>query len=318
MHTLISCIKAPAKRHLFSTTTLVIAVFCNNCLAAEIDSFSARDAYPSDALSAINSELNRRFNNALKQANKAPSCQPKILYDALRYHLAGEQDKLVGNDIVSQLGQLPNIPTVLVQRKTSVYRDIPIWSGIDLYTGGLGATMRIDNFVIGTDKIGHFLAQGWQYFAETQVQHKGLDEMMHWGEQTEDSYYGFWTTGIYSHADLTANFNGYRFWQRIIAPVSDPLHQFHTPYLACENGQWVKQRNIDMADYIDGAWDEGNNCLEFSSQSIKKSVEENIALLSAHNKQQLNCPIQPQSCQHAVDKYQGYAKDLLQTKCLKQ
>ncbi|CAH0992380.1 hypothetical protein SIN8267_02499 [Sinobacterium norvegicum] len=298
--------------------TLTIAV-SQTTNSAEIDSYTGRHLLTEDAQIALNQELNRRFKFGIAGANQAMAeaqtgCDTDKLYQQLRYAFAGNKDALVGNDIVSQLSDDSNIPSVIVQRPDSVYRDISLISGIDLYTGGLGAIIDINGNIIGVDKIGHFLAQGWDYFQAIEVEGGSLDEAMQWGEKTEASYYGLWTTGLFSHADLTANFNGYRFWLALLSPDRDPLNATASAYLHCDNQQWLINRPLDIADYIDGAWDEANNCLDFASDAIADGVQHNIDALQL-TREQSTCPIKPQRCQLAVKKYGDYSAMLLHPRC---
>jgi hypothetical protein len=283
--------------------------------AAEIDSYTGRYQLTEDALTTLNQELNRRFKFGIAGANQAMAgCNTDTLYQQLQYAFAGNKDALVGNDIVAQLSADQHIPSIAVQRADSVYRDISIISGIDLYTGGLGAIININGNIIGVDKIGHFLAQGWDYFDTIEIEGGSLDEAMQWGEKTEASYYGLWTTGIFSHADLTANFNGYRFWLALLSPERDPLQTTSSAYLSCDNQQWRINRPLDLSDYIDGAWDEANNCLDFASRGIAAGVQANIDALGRPAAQS-SCPLSPERCQLAVKKYGRYSPQLLHPSC---
>ena len=53
------------------------------------------------------------------------------------------------------------------------------------------------------------------------------DVALSWGEMREKGVYGFSTTGIFSYADLVANFNGYRFWNRVLKTEKDPISPFY-------------------------------------------------------------------------------------------
>ncbi|MFC6672641.1 hypothetical protein [Marinobacterium aestuariivivens] len=64
---------------------------------------------------------------------------------------------------------------------------------------------------MGLDKLGHFFAQGWQYFELTALGGGTLEQALALGREQEQGRYGYLTTGIFSYADLAANFNGWRF-----------------------------------------------------------------------------------------------------------
>ena len=141
--------------------------------------------------------------------------------------------------------------------------------------------------------------------------------------------YGYTTTGIFSFADLVANFNGLLFWNRVLGKDNDPLlgfvdTLFDSPYVTC-NIQvvasirhmkivkaWEQNKKFDLSVYIDGAWDEGNNCNSYADPVIEEKVSLRIREVDA----QFNCPLNPQICQEAREKYGKYAKQLLHPYCL--
>ena len=183
--------------------------------------------------------------------------------------------------------------------------------------------------LIGLDKIGHFFAEGWIYFEMTRYDNETLENAMDWGSQQEAGKFGNTTTGIYSFADLVANFNGWRFWNEIALTADDPLRSFlgnlfRRPYVRCEirllpsikHGRVVKNwklvKRFDLADYIDGAWDEGNNCNSHADPIIEDKVERRIQDVAPDFK----CPVNPADCVEARQQYGKFAKQLLHLSCL--
>ncbi|MEM7160408.1 MAG: hypothetical protein AAF799_46655 [Myxococcota bacterium] len=83
----------------------------------------------------------------------------------------------------------------------------------------LADVVRVGGTLIGTDKIGHYFVQGYQYwdvFSKTGSDKKAKAL----GESQEASYYGILVSGIYSTTDLVANEAGLALWKRIHAFVS--------------------------------------------------------------------------------------------------
>ena len=58
--------------------------------------------------------------------------------------------------------------------------------------------------------------------------------------------------GIYSYADLSANYQGYLFFKE--------LTHSKNPYFVCEQDKWKKVRVFDISQYLDASWDERINC----------------------------------------------------------
>ncbi|MBK8971189.1 MAG: hypothetical protein IPM37_07360 [Hahellaceae bacterium] len=102
------------------------------------------------------------------------------------------------------------------------------------------------------------------------------------GHEQEEGKFGLVTTGVFSHADLAANFNGWRFWNQIRRAHNDPLrgfwgNLFAGAQISCsfrvmasiKQRQWVYARELkqdfDIRDYVDGARDEGQNCSRYAN-----------------------------------------------------
>ena len=100
----------------------------------------------------------------------------------------------------------------------------------------LNPTMLISGIYVGSDKLGHFLQQGYQYYQK--FKSKGAKGAERWGRGTEKGGFGLITTGVMSHADLEANRQGLKFYQHLGA---DPNMDF------------------DIANYINKYWNEGHN-----------------------------------------------------------
>lgn len=82
------------------------------------------------------------------------------------------------------------------------------------------STIKVYGVMMGVDKFGHFINQGYQYLEEYK---KGLaslkdssaayKNMIQWGVDSEDGVFGSLVDGVYSNADLAANFAGFIFYQ---------------------------------------------------------------------------------------------------------
>jgi len=145
----------------------------------------------------------------------------------------------------------------------------------------------------------------------------------------EEGTFGLLTTGIFSYADLVANFNGFRFWNGLRKGQKDPLkgavaNFFSSQQINCNLDliasikkreivrQWVLNRPFDLADYVDGSWNEANNCNRYSDSTI----EEKVAARIAQVRPGFQFPAESRACVQAGKKYGSYAKDLLHPRCL--
>ncbi len=126
--------------------------------------------------------------------------------------------------------------------KTSYSKSIFVYLPTDYYT--ISPTVNIYGSSFGTDKIAHFFQQGYTYYriAERAIA-KGVGrndaekKAVGWGKLTERTYYGTLVGGVFSNADLHANYVGMRFYQGLVnqlklGSVTRP------PTLMLKDGVW--------------------------------------------------------------------------------
>jgi hypothetical protein len=108
--------------------------------------------------------------------------------------------------------------------KTSFTDSIYVTMPID-YTF-LSPTVKIDGIEFGTDKLDHFFQQGYQYYkiynkavAKGMKPDEAVKKAISWGRKTERTYFGYWVSGVYSNADLYANYVGLKFYQSLTKPI---------------------------------------------------------------------------------------------------
>ncbi|KAF5429684.1 hypothetical protein C5S39_08605, partial [Candidatus Methanophagaceae archaeon] len=97
---------------------------------------------------------------------------------------------------------------------------------------------------IGTDKLGHFFGQGYEYFDISVIQGKGDKAAFKYGKKTEMGKFGVQSTGVYSNADLEANKSGLMFYKDLF---NNPLMKF------------------DIAKYVNRKWNEELNPNTYSA-----------------------------------------------------
>lgn len=317
-------------------------------IAAEIDSVTTRNIELENSLGAINRILNQRIQEGIANANPEPDydagyddfedvdedeyCDRDRLYTELRkaiYQSVTASWGLKGYDLDMQLRELLSAQSYSLLLNDSIYRDIDYIEGFSLNLKELSDVVNIEGHLVGLDKMGHFFAEGWRYFELTHFDEETIEQALAWGKEQELGKFGYSTTGIFSYADLTANFNGWRFWNRVLLEQDDPLRGvianfFTRPYVACRiqivdsirNRKivraWEPAARFDVSAYIDGAWDEGNNCNSYADPIIEHKVTERIYEVAPD----FSCPFSTRACSDARDKYGYYAKYLLHPFCL--
>lgn len=120
--------------------------------------------------------------------------------------------------------------------------------------------IRVGPRLVGLDKLGHFLGQGWFYEREYEglrvrdpraTEAELLAGVRAYGHRLEVGYQGLAGTGVYSYADLAANCQGFQFYRSLL---DGP-----TPYIVATAGHYRVARAFHILDYATDAWDEVAN-----------------------------------------------------------
>ena len=315
-------------------------------MAAEIDSVTPRNLKLDNSLVMINEIINQRLQEGINNANayreyieeideyldSNNDCDEDVLYSKLRkaifqsYILSWG---LKGYELDLQFRSLLSSQSYSLSLNDSIYRDIDYLEGFSLNLKELSDVVNIDGHLIGLDKMGHFFAEGWQYFELTRDEGQSIEQAVAWGRQQEAGKYGYITTGIFSFSDLVANLNGWRFWNKVLLDDDDPLkgglaNLFNRPYVTCDIQiidsiknmkmvrAWERNTRFDLSDYLDGAWDEGNNCNSYADPVVEKKVMTRIKNIDTD----FSCPVKPEYCMQAQEKYGRFAKYVLHPYCL--
>ena len=312
------------------------------CQAAEIDSITPCSRELPDAADTLNGIINARLQSGIEAANARQDeftffsertvCDEEILYTELRkaiFQSFSASLGLKGYSLDKQLRELLGSQGCSLPLKDSIYRDITFFEGISLNLKELSDVIMVRGHLVGLDKIGHFFAEGWEYFEHTRADGATVEDAMAWGTGLEKGSFGYLTTGIYSYADLVANFNGFRFWNGLRKRQRDPLKGvvadfFTSVQVTCSLDlidslkkrkivrKWVLNRPFDIADYIDGSWNEANNCNSYRDPDIA----EKVAVRIAEVRPGFQCPAEGRACIQAEKKYGSYAQGLLHPRCL--
>lgn len=280
---------------LIFTSLLFLSLLATKSYSAEVDHFSLSHLDVADSTQIIEMEINRLMAHAIERANspikkvmpkhssgrfpKRPGCNEPRLYKQLKWQLA----RPVVGQLETFAEESENISKRRIPFPKSIYQDF-FWqeSPSLVLSQRMAAIIKINNIEIGTDKLGHFFTEGLSYFDLTEKLTTDINLGLHFGRWTESLYFGAQTTGVYSYADLTANFNGLRYWNKILAKQQDPLtHNTVSPYISCQNKKWVIVEEFSFKPYIDLAWNERINCSLYRNQQLlEKAKRHQLACLT--------------------------------------
>lgn len=277
-------------------------------LSAEVDHFTNRNESLDDAALIVNFLANKMVRTSLSELNsKKPGCHEKDLYKALREIFANHRNGQLTITILEN----PSIPKRTIEFKDSVFGLWSAWDGFIM--GGpffkksglsLSPLVRMGDQVVGTDKFEHMFGRGFQYFTNYYLKEKDIAAAVKRGVFDEKLIFGGnkIATGVFSYGDLSANFNGMRFWNHMLQQRQDVLGENIGPYIKCINSQFVQVKDIDFREYFDESMDEGINCSKFPTSKTLARYKARLKKLG------FTCPVDPDLNQKMMHKYGRFAK----------
>lgn len=290
-------------------------------LAYEVDNFTNRYDPLSDSKNELNQFMNRRLNKALNRINSQQSqtCLKKDIIKAIKNEIAAEPNSNnLKSDLENFASTSPNIQRHVVDINKSIYSNRTLnekINGFMLTSAGIDPSININGQYVGIDKLGHFLYEGYWYYDvyKNDPTRSGLKQVLNNGLDSEKKFFGQKTTGIKSYADLSANYEGFLFWNN--------LYGGSDPYFSCVNGKWNQIREFNWSDYVSAGWDEGINCSEYQSSDLKKSIKTQLVELTKKNsvrknKPRFQCPMSVGECFHIRAKYDKLKNYLIGPDCI--
>lgn len=224
---------------------LLLSLLSLSAWALETDNYLAWKTDLKDSSQEINSFFNSQIQTVLSDPkNSSLDCQGllKEIGEVFKSRLV--HDNPVENHLMEVLSSEKIFPMSLYYVEESIYRD-PYRLYIPYF--GLAPNIQVNSFYFGTDKLSHFASTGRIYYEIFQKE-KSLAPAIKWGVRDEKSLHGYWASGIFSYADLEANYQGFLFYQNL---CNGPA-----PYLQNQNGIWALGRLFRIQDYVSGLWDE--------------------------------------------------------------
>ncbi len=135
-------------------------------------------------------------------------------------------------------------------QKESIYATFPS----NYFT--ISETVNLFGNSFGTDKIAHIYQQGYTYLRIYQrALDKGLSKdaatkkACDWGRRSERTFYGNLVSGVYSNADLAANFAGLKFYQNLTGETKIGA-ETKSPLVVLVGGVWRFNERVDLKENL--------------------------------------------------------------------
>lgn len=147
--------------------------------------------------------------------------------------------------------------------------------------------IQVSGVLIGLDKLGHFIAQGFEYYTYNQSLPAGMSESARYdavrrqADQQERHQLGYATGGVFSFADLAANWQGMLFFMSLFADIQVE-GQRHTRFFErAPDGHYRRVREFHWSEWISSDWDEALNPSLAESAILYQKLKHNFDWRSA-------------------------------------
>ena len=254
---------------------VIFVLFPMSASALETDNYLSWQVELQDSSPIINDFMLEKINATLP-LQQGKSCLQ--VTDAIAKNFASflVHDDPISQYLLTRLNSDEMYPATIHHVPSSIYRD-PFRFYIPQF--GLAPNIQVGGFYFGMDKLSHFAATGKHYFdtymrtlRQGKSQHEAFTAAVAYGLKEENTVYGYWASGVFSYADLEADYQGLRFYQAL---CQNDLEQ-------SPDGSWRLKSNPDIRDYVNAHWDETfnpNYLLVGNWNKVKKFIQQDYCSL---------------------------------------
>lgn len=249
--------------------------FCADVYAYESDQHTNRTQEVPDSLEIMDEQVNAAIEKVLNREHMSTSRK------AVARGIWSEIGGIYWADKIERWAvKSPLIEKYDQTRHQNIYSNMPIWATRAAFIFGLGRTFKLNGVMVGSDKFGHFFSQGHKYYRR-ELRGEPEDLLLAKGAFAERWVFGQLTTGIFSNADLVANYEGWRFYQSLF---DDGVTEGKPAILTLQDGKYVRRRQFTFADHVNAYWDEALNPA-YNVRSINQRLQLSILELCPQARQ---------------------------------
>ena len=170
---------------------------------------------------------------------------------------------------------------------------------------GISATVNLYGINFGTDKIAHIFQQGYSYYkiynralAKGLTPDESAKKAVSWGKLTEHTYYGTLISGVFSNADLCANFSGMRFYQNLTREIKIG-NEMKPAVLILDNGSWKFKESVNLRETL---------LKPFISQHLNEALNPSVFVKFAGFRSSVRRAVKKNACRKWFNKYPNLDK----------
>jgi hypothetical protein len=200
--------------------------------AYEADTLTDRHLPLPDVTDALDARTQESIDLAIETANRRTGCDGDVerardLVSRI-IHRETASDEMVldrgglrafGFDRYSAWIEKGGVPRRDFQDRRDLFGSTSGAEAPLLRWAGVASTVRVNDVLIGTDKLDHFFEEGYDAWRRSRG---GLDlaAAVAWATFTENTRYGLKTSETFSFGDLKADFDGMMFYASLVTPGS--------------------------------------------------------------------------------------------------
>jgi len=184
-----------------------------------------------------------------------------------------------GNIFISNTGKWLNTHKFEHEpsRYVALYKESIYWSApVDYAT--ISPTIRVYGVEFGTDKFDHIFQQGYTYYRKYNAARKAgrtdaeaLKAVVNYGRFTENTFFGYTVSGVYSNADLAANIAGLKFYLGLASRVNI-YDEIVPPVVEVIDGHWKITHTGAISEYFPGKSDAPRLLFRFITDHLNEAL----------------------------------------------
>lgn len=142
--------------------------------------------------------------------------------------------------------------------------------------------LQVSGVLTGLDKLGHFIAQGFEYYTYNESIPAGTPERARYdavrrqADEQERHQLGYATGGVFSFADLAANWQGMLFFMSLFADIQVEGARHTRFFERAPGGHYRRVRQFHWSEWISSDWDEALNPSLAESAILYQKLKHNF------------------------------------------
>ena len=259
--------------------SLILSIVPTKSHALETDQYMTFGIELSESSQEIDNLVNTQMTlAALSLSNGKDSSELSCMqaaYKALKW-VGGEFGKKIGvpEEYILENTKIDIFPDRNLINNEYINNSI-YQSSLLLKTFPLAPTLKVNGVYVGSDKLGHFFSLGRYYYRiylrsrKLGLSHDvAVKNSFKMGLISEKTYYGFLASGVFSYADLQANYDGFRWILSFCDDVNPKLYKV--------NNTWFWSNDFKITDFVSPLWDETYNTNSYTKRrgkQVKKHLD---------------------------------------------